>query len=160
MRRLLNLVVLLLVLFAVETVGAREFEGHAIVQDDGSLLIKNRVVHLHGIYMPSTNRQCRSRISPLRCGERGILALDFLVKGFITCFEQNRNTDGSISAVCYQGRNSFDPGIDLAAYLLERGWALALPNAPFEYHALERIARTREIGVWGWQVDSVTPPFR
>jgi hypothetical protein len=62
--------------------------------------------------------------------------------------------DGSLSAICYVDRTSFDPGEDLAAYLIQRGWALALPNAPFEYHALEKIASTRELGVWGFPVDS------
>ncbi|WP_295887994.1 nuclease-like protein [uncultured Thiohalocapsa sp.] len=137
-----------------------DFEGHAIVRDDGSLLIGNRVVHLFGIYLPETNRQCRRWISPVRCGERGVLALDFIVQGFIRCVERARNADGSLAATCWQGRTSFDPGIDLAAYLIERGWALALPNAPFEYHAMERIARARELGVWGWPVDAVTEPRR
>ncbi len=135
---------------------ARELVGHAIVQDDGSLLIKNRTVHLDGIYLPPTNRQCRQWETPVRCDSRGVLALDFIVRGFIHCFEQRENRDGSIDAVCYQGRSSFDPGIDLAAYLIERGWALALPGAPFEYHALERIARAQEVGVWGWPLDSVS----
>lgn len=151
---------LVLSLLVAGNVASREFEGHAIVRGDGSLLIKNRVVHLYGIYLPATNRQCRGWITPVRCDERGVLALDFIVKGFITCFEQVQNPDGSIDAVCYRDRSSFDPGIDLGAYLIERGWALALPNAPFEYQARERIARSREVGVWGWQVDSVTTPQR
>jgi hypothetical protein len=31
---------------------------------------------------------------------------------------------------------------------------LALPYAPFEYHALEKIASKRELGVWGYPADS------
>lgn len=156
----LSLCLLLLLLPGIAlSASAPEFEGHAIVRSDGSLLIKNRVVHLHGIYLPSTNRQCRAWISPVRCDERAVLALDFFVKGFIRCVERARNDDGSIQATCWRDRSSFDPGTDLAAYLIERGWALALPNAPFEYHAMERIARSRELGVWGWPVDSITSPF-
>ena len=154
----LPLLMLLAALAIAQTAVAREFEGHAIVRGDGSLLIKNRVVHLYGIYLPPTNRQCRAWITPIRCDERGVLALDFFVKGFIRCIEQVVRADGSVEATCYRDRSSFDPGTDLAAYLLERGWALALPNAPFEYHALERIARAHELGVWGWQVDSVISP--
>ncbi|WP_242475336.1 thermonuclease family protein [Thiohalocapsa halophila] len=137
-----------------------DFEGHAIVRDDGSLLIGNRTVHLFGIYMPETNRQCRRWISPVRCAERGVLALDFITEGFIRCIERRRNADGSIQATCWKDRTSFDPGLDLAAYLIERGWALALPGAPFEYQAMERIARARERGVWGFPVDSITQPQR
>jgi endonuclease YncB( thermonuclease family) len=132
----------------------RELEGHAIVRSDGSLLIKNEVVRLHGIYIPPTERQCREWIRPIRCDSRAVLALDFRVKGFINCYVEHENPDGSLSATCYVDRTSFDPGEDLAAYLIERGWALALPNAPFEYHALERIATNRGVGVWGFQVDS------
>jgi endonuclease YncB( thermonuclease family) len=36
----------------------------------------------------------------------------------------------------------------LGAYLLRRGLALALPGSPFEYQALERIARSQGRGVW------------
>ena len=151
------LLLLLLGLVAKVPAADFDFEGHGIVRDDGSLIIGNRVVHLFGIYMPETNRQCRRWENPVRCAERGVLALDFIVEGFIRCIERARNADGSIQATCWRDRSSFDPGLDLAAYLIERGWALALPDAPFEYHALERIARAREMGVWGWPVDSVTP---
>ena len=91
----------------------------------------------------------------MRCDSRVVLALDFKVKGFIRCFPQSENRDGSLNAVCYVNRTGFDPGEDLAAYLLERGWALALPQAPFEYHALEKIAISQEVGVWGYPVDSI-----
>ena len=33
--------------------------------------------------------------------------------------------------------------------------ALALPDAPFEYHALEKIARHRGLGVWGMPADRI-----
>ena len=33
---------------------------------------------------------------------------------------------------------------------------LAAPYAPFEYHALQRIAESRGMGVWGFDVDVVT----
>jgi endonuclease YncB( thermonuclease family) len=160
MRRSTGLGLVLLSLLLAENAVAQEFEGHAIVRGDGSLLINKRVVHLYGIYIPPTNRQCRAWVTPIRCDERGVLALDFFVKGFITCFERVQRADGSVDATCYRERSSFDPGTDLAAYLIERGWALARPDAPFEYHAMERIARSREVGVWGWQVDSVTLPQR
>lgn len=148
--------VLVFLLLAPSVLPARELVGHAIVRSDGSLLIKERVVRLDGIYLPPTNRQCRDWIRPVRCDSRGVLALDFKVRGFIRCFPQNENEDGSLNAVCFVNRTSFDPGEDLAAYLIERGWAVALPNAPFEYQALEKIALSRKVGVWGYQVDSIS----
>jgi endonuclease YncB( thermonuclease family) len=151
---------LLWVLWAAPALAQRHLEGLAIVRGDGSLLIKEQVVRLHGIYIPPTDRQCRGWISPVRCDSRAVLALDFRVRGFINCDVVGENRDGSLSATCYVDRTSFDPGEDLAAYLIERGWALALPNAPFEYHALEKIASKREVGVWGYPADSFSErPF-
>ena len=70
-------------------------------------------------------------------------------------FWLRRREDGSYWGQCRVNATRFDEGEDLAAYLLEKGWALALPDAPFEYQALERIARQREFGVWGIPVDNV-----
>jgi endonuclease YncB( thermonuclease family) len=60
-----------------------------------------------------------------------------------------KNMDGSIVALCRVN------GEDLSAYLLERGWALALPDAPFEYAALEKIASHKGMGVWGLTLEKV-----
>jgi len=131
-------------------------EGHAFVRDDGSLWIKNRVIVLFGIYLPPSGRQCRDWTSPIRCDSRSVLALDEKVRGFITCFPEGEDQEGRIHAVCYVGRTSFNPGEDLGAYLIQNGWALALPNAPFEYHAMERLAEAQGQGLWGYLVDSYT----
>ena len=64
------------------------------------------------------------------------------------CEEQSRNEDRSINAICQVGVSSFSDGEDLAAYLLRQGWAVARPDAPFEYHVLERIARRQGVGIW------------
>lgn len=146
--------VMLLLLGIVAPATAWELHSYAIVQDDASLLIKGHRVHLFGIYLPQTNRQCRSNIVPVRCGGRAVLALDFKIQGFVHCYPQSKNDDGSLNGICYADRSHFKEGVDLGAYLVERGWALALPDAPFEYHALERIARHNNRGVWGFTVDS------
>jgi endonuclease YncB( thermonuclease family) len=145
-----------------EVGAARELIGHAIVREDASLLIKEEVVRLDGIYVPPTDRQCRAWIVPVRCDSRAALALDFKVSGFVHCFTAGENDDGSINATCYVDRTRFRPGEDLAAYLIQNGLALALPDAPFEYQALEKIARAQGVGVWGYTVDGfsqeVFPP--
>ena len=56
---------------------------------------------------------------------------------------------------CRVKASSFSEGEDLSAYLLELGWAVALPDAPFEYQTLEKIARNRGVGVWGIPVDNI-----
>lgn len=134
---------------------AREFSSYASVAEDGSLQVGTRTVHLYGIYLPPTGYTCRTFFSPPVCGSRATLALDFKIQGFVHCEEKSRNRDRSINAVCYVKRSNFSQGEDLGAYLIRQGWALALPDAPFEYHALEKIARQQSAGVWGFTVDGI-----
>ena len=134
---------------------ARELHSYASVQADASLSIEGKRVHLYGVYLPDTGRDCRTNIRPVRCGSRAVLALEFRIQGFVHCYPKSKNPDNSLNGICYVDRGRFDEGQDLAAYLLERGWALALPHAPFEYHALEKIARHQGRGVWGFTVDSI-----
>lgn len=151
-RQLIQAVISSLLFFISAYAGARELHSYAIVQDDGSLLIKGRRVHLYGIYLADDSQQCQANILPARCAHGSVLALDFKIQGFVHCYPQTENEDGTLNGFCYVGRSNFRTGEDLGAYLIERGWALALPYAPFEYHALERIARHNNRGVWGSSV--------
>ena len=54
----------------------------------------------------------------------------------------------STMAVAAMSPNRSDDRIDLAAEMLREGWAFVRPEAPPLYHSLERLARTREIGMW------------
>ena len=55
--------------FSVVAVGA-EIVSYALVQDDGSLRVQGKTIRLFGIYMPRTERNCRSDFSPPLCGNR------------------------------------------------------------------------------------------
>ncbi|MCX8048172.1 MAG: hypothetical protein N3A55_00740 [Methylohalobius sp.] len=70
----------------------------------------------------------------------------------------SQNEDSSLNAICRVNYSPFREGEDLAAYLLTQGWAAALPDAPFEYHVLEKIARQRNLGVWSLPVDRALGP--
>ena len=99
-------------------------------------------------------------ISPARCGSRAALALDNRIQGFVFCHSVHGNRDGSVSAVCFNRSTFYAAGEDLALYLVSRGLALALPGAPFEYVAFERVAQTRQLGIWGFSVDAISPGRR
>ena len=134
---------------------ARELNSWAQVNQDGTLRVSGKTVHLLGIYIPDTDRTCNTNKRPPVCGTRAALALDFKIDGFVRCDIRSRNDDGSVVGWCRVNASSFDEGEDLSAYLLERGWAVALPDASFEYQTLEKIARSRSVGVWGIPVDNV-----
>jgi endonuclease YncB( thermonuclease family) len=87
----------------------------------------------------------------VRCATHAVLALDFKIRGFVRCRPVYRNRDRSVTALCH------NRGVDLGAYLIERGWAVARPDGPFEYQVLERIARERRMGVWGLTGVAIAP---
>ncbi len=125
--------------------------SYAIVRDDATLEVAGRRLRLYGIFIPGTERVCEHRIRPVRCAPRAVNSLRFKVQGFVSCRLGGRYDDGSIAAYCSVGAQ------DLGEYLIERGWAVALPDAPFAYHVSERIARHRGFGLWGFSADRITP---
>ena len=150
MHSLLTRGLLLLLLLPAASFGY-EISSYALVQDDASLRMRGKTIYLYGIYVPPTGRLCRSTIRPTRCAGRATLALDFKIgANFVHCWPKHKNPDRSLVAVCSV------KGQDLSAYLLTQGWALALPYAPFEYHALELIASRQSLGVWGFPADVIT----
>lgn len=150
-RRILVWLAWVLVTTAAPAAASRtyDFSGAAFVQDDGSLRIRNRDVRLWGIQLLETRRDCLHYVRPPVCGPRAVLALREGIAGFVRCATVNRAADGVIEAQCFSGYDNFDDGVDLAAYLLNRGWALAGADAPPHYHALESLARHHGVGLWG-----------
>lgn len=142
-------------LLAATTGIAGDFSSYASVDEDGSLRVGTRKVHLYGIYIPPTGQHCRTFFSPPVCGSRATLALEFKIQGFVHCREKSRNRDRSVNAICHVNRTNASAGEDLGAYLIQQGWAMARPQAPFEYHALEKIARQQSAGIWGFTIDGV-----
>jgi endonuclease YncB( thermonuclease family) len=127
-----------------------EISSFAFVQEDGNLRIAGSLIRLFGIYIPPTDQTCNTFIRPMPCGTRASLALDFKISGaFVHCLPRANHPDGSITASCTAEKE------DLSAWMLQRGWAVALPDAPFEYRTLEKIAQSRGIGIWGIPVETL-----
>ena len=133
---------------------AREITSYAHINHDGSLRMQGKTIHLYGIHIPKTGKYCRTNVSPVVCGSRAALALEFIIRGFVRCEIVDKNTDGSLVGSCWVKAANFNEVEDLSAYLLERGWAVALPDAPIEYTTLEKLARLRGTGIWGYQIDN------
>ena len=128
-------------------------KSYAFVNEDGTLRIKKKTIHLYGIHIPKTSVNCRTNQRPSVCGQRAALALEFKIKSFVRCEIISKNPNGSLTGLCRVDYSHFDEGEDLSAYLLERGWAVALPDAPIEYQTLDRIAQSRGMGIWGIAID-------
>ena len=134
----------------------RVIRSYAIVQDDVTLRVQGKTIRLFGIYIPPTERGCTTVLNPPRCGSRAKRALELKIQGFVECLPQERYADRSIGAICYTREGSIlDPPVDIGAWLIQQGFGVAGPGAPFEYGILEEIARTNGRGVWGFQVDNI-----
>ena len=128
--------------------GDDEIASYAIVQKDGALRVSGHTIWLYGIYIPKTDRICRTFIRPVKCMPRAVLQLDFKIgPNFVHCDPVTKNADGSLNAVCLV------KGEDLGAWMVKHGWAVTLPDAPYEYKVLEKIARERNRGIWGRAID-------
>ncbi|MEO1079419.1 MAG: nuclease-like protein [Pseudomonadota bacterium] len=143
------------VAITVSPVAGREISSSARVNEDATLRIDGKTIHLYGVHVPDSGRQCTTNRRPQVCGTRAALALDFKIQGFVRCEIIERREDRSLVGRCRVNARGSDEGEDLSAYLLDRGWAVALPEAPVEYQALEKIARNRGVGVWGRPIDSL-----
>ena len=130
-----------------------EISSSARVNEDGTLRIDRKTIRLYGIHIPELERTCNTNRRPPSCGTRASLALEFKISGFVRCELLGENDDGTWTGRCRVKATHFSDGEDLSAYLLQYGWAVALPDAPVEYQALEKIARSRQIGLWGIPVD-------
>lgn len=127
----------------------RTLEGLARVTDDGHLVVQGRRVALFGIDLPVLDRTCRQTRRPVTCGPRSVLILADRVRGFVHCELVGWRMPDLIDGRCtVAGRRLLDGRRDLAAMMLDDGWAFVRPEAPPAYHALERRARHREIGMW------------
>ncbi len=151
--KLIQFILIVSIFLISKEVIAEQLTSYAFVNDDATLRIKRKTIHLYGIHIPKTSQNCRTSQHPPDCGSRAVLALKFKAKRFVSCEIISENPNGSLTGLCRVNYSHFEEGDDLSAYLLERGWAVALPDAPIEYHTLEKIARSRGMGVWGLAVD-------
>lgn len=137
-------------MLGLTTPASADITSYAFVNDDGSLRVSGHTIYLYGIYIPPTDETCRTFEMPIKCGPRAVLALDFTIgPNFVHCNPVQTNDDGSMEALCRVN------DIDLSEWMLQNGWAVALPDAPFEYKTMEEIARQRGIGIWGIPLDVI-----
>jgi endonuclease YncB( thermonuclease family) len=134
---------------------AEILHSYAIINGDATMLVRGKLVRLYGIFVPEDDRLCSRIMRPAMCGTRAAVALDLKVRQFVRCEIVAEYDDGSVGAYCAVGAGRFSDGEDLGAFLIRQGLAMAGPDAPFEYQALERIAAANGRGVWGFQADSI-----
>ena len=119
-------------------------QGLVSVMDGDTLDLRGRRIRLHGIDAPETEQICEDADGmPWRCGQRAALALaDRIGRGPVTCVPTDSDDYGRVVAICY--RND----IDLNAWLVANGHALAYRNYSRDYVEEEGRARRAKLGLW------------
>jgi endonuclease YncB( thermonuclease family) len=135
-----------------------EMRSYAIVQEDGSLLVRGKIVHLYGVVVPPGGRYCQRRTGAARCrSTAAALALDFRIRGFVRCEPVEQYADGSVGAFCSVGSARLRDEEDLGAYLIANGHAFAAPWAPYDYAILQELAKVNRRGLWGGALSYGSP---
>jgi endonuclease YncB( thermonuclease family) len=135
----------------VSAATADTIRGRASVIDGDTIEIAGKRIRLHGIDAQESSQACKDRQGiAYRCGQRAALALaDKIGSAPVSCEARDTDRYGRIVAVCSQR------GIDLNAWMVEQGHALAYRQYSTDYVPQEEAARAAKRGIWS---GSFTPP--
>jgi len=117
--------------------------GIASVIDGDTLEIRGQRIRLHGIDAPESGQFCDKDGKQYRCGQRAALALsDKIGRATIRCEQRDIDRYKRIVTVCRLG------DIDLNAWMVREGWAIAYRQYSRDYVDDESAARTAKAGIW------------
>ena len=141
---LLRFTLILCLLFSPLLVSAQSITGIASVTDGDSLEIRGTRIRLHGIDAPESRQLCtRATGQDWRCGQQAALALsDQIGRRSVSCVTRDIDRYGRTIAVCSQD------GVDLNAWMVREGWAVAYRRYSRDYVAVEDDARRAGRNIW------------
>jgi endonuclease YncB( thermonuclease family) len=119
-------------------------EGVASVIDGDTIEIHGTRIRLEGIDAPESQQPCtRLDGTPWRCGQQAALALyDRIGRSPVACDVSGEDRYGRAIAICRQG------DVDLNAWLVSNGWAVAYRRYSTVYVSDEEAAEAAGAGMW------------
>ena len=129
----------------------QQHTGIPKVTDGDTIRIGKARIRLHGIDAPEAKQTCTAGGKEWRCGFEATNALANIIgENWITCVRKDTDRYGRIVAVCRVGE------IDLNAWMVGNGWALAYRRFSLDYVADEIKAMREKRGIWRGQF---SPPW-
>ena len=135
-------------LVLLPAVALADVTGPAAVIEGDVLEVRGQRIRLLGIDAPEPNQLCFDHGEPWRCGDEAATALRREIGGReVTCEERRRDQRARIVARCTAD------GVDLAEWMVLRGWAVAHYLYNYEYSRAEHDAKSARRGIWASEFD-------
>ena len=148
---------ILVFFFFIFSVNANTIEGFAEIIDGDTLRLNNIKIRLYGIDAPEINQKCYKQIFAFNffsynkkyyCGKKTSKELQiFLKNSKIVCQIKGQDRYKRKIAICF--KNS----IDINAWLVKEGLAVAYKKYSRRYSNFEKQARDQKKGIWNGQFD-------
>ena len=118
--------------------------GPAHVIDGDTIQIRHLRIRMHGIDAPESDQTCLDGAGrTYGCGQVATAALaSMAAHGSVACRVLDMDRYGRLIAVCHRD------GIDLNAWMVRDGHAMAYRRYSGDYVADENAARARRVGIW------------
>jgi endonuclease YncB( thermonuclease family) len=117
--------------------------GRASVIDGDTVEVHGIRIRLYGIDAPESGQTCSQAGEDIRCGQQAAFALAHKIGSApISCEQKDRDRYGRVVAVCRLG------ALDLNAWMVEQGWAVAYRHYSSDYVSQEAKASLAKLGVW------------
>ena len=117
--------------------------GNALFGISDRIRIGSTRIRLHGIDAPEAKQTCTANGKEWRCGWEATNALANIVgRHWVTCSKRDVDRYGRVVAVCRAGP------IDLNAWMVSEGWAVAYRRFSMDYVRDEQDAKAGRKGMW------------
>lgn len=137
------IVTLFILLFPIGSARAETIVGRASVIDGDTIEIRGERIRLYGIDAPESDQLCQRQGKPYRCGQAAALALaDQIDDAPVMCERLDTDRYKRMIGRCRLG------GIDLGAWMVHEGHALAYRRYSLDYVPQEDWARGNRLGIW------------